>query len=514
MKPKLLPTIRSRLIMLVLACIVPASLMVVGLISYTYHQDRKQLIQGSMATVRAMMSAVDKDLAGVKTALLTLATSPHLTSNDLSAFYEQAQEVLQIQQANNILLIDPTFQQRLNTLRPFGSELPSITNPTIQQVFKTGQPVVTDLYLGNVAKQPIIAIAVPIFRNGKVAYVLAAAILSQRLSELLSQQRFSDGWVGAILDGTGTIVGRTRQMERFVGTKANPELIARMAEVAEDSLDSTTVDGVPVLSIFNRSTVSNWTVVIGIPSKVLINEVVYSLWWLVAGMLVLVLSSLALAWVIGSTISTSIQRLAAPALALGSGEAVTVPSLRFMETDEVGRALTRASQLLMASQHRANHDPLTGLANRALFDEILGHQLAICKRTKTNLSLAFIDLDGFKPVNDVHGHATGDDLLRMVAARLKTSIRESDLAARLGGDEFAVVFLHSGSESSQTIAAKLIGNLSAPYAIGSLTLVISASVGIAGYPEAGTSSEALSAHADAAMYDAKAVGRRQLASAS
>jgi diguanylate cyclase (GGDEF)-like protein len=488
--------------------------MVAGLIAYNYHQDRKQLVQVSIATVRAMVAAVDKDLAGVKTALLTLATSPHLTSNDLSAFYEQAQEVLQIQEANNILLIDPTFQQRLNTLRPFGSDLPSITNPAIQSVFKTGRPVVTDLYLGAVAKQPIIAIAVPIFRNGKVVHVLAAAILSQRLSGLLNQQRFTEGWVGAILDGTGTIVGRTRQAERFVGTRASPDLIARMAEVAEGSLDSTTVDGVPVISMFARSTLPDWKVVIGIPSKILINEVLFTLWWLVAGVLLLVVSSLALAWAIGSTISNSIHQLAAPALALGSGEAVTVPSLRLLETNEVGSALTRASRMLMASQHRANHDPLTGLANRALFDEILDHQLAICKRTKAPLSLVCIDLDGFKPVNDVHGHATGDELLCMVAARIRESIRASDLAARLGGDEFAVILLHAGLENSQTVAAKLKKILSAPYTIGPLSIVISASVGVAGYPEEGTSSEALAAHADRAMYAAKAAGRRPLAAVS
>lgn len=502
-----LPTIRSRLIMLVLACIVPATLMVLGLIAFNYRQDRKQLVQVSMATARAMVAAVDKDLEGVQTALLTLATSPHVSSDNLAAFYLQAQEVLRIQQANNVILVDPSFQQRLNTLRPFGSDLPSITNPTIQMVFKTKHPVVTDLYMGAVAKQPIVAVAVPIFRSGEVAYVLAAAILSERLSELLSQQRFADGWVAAILDGNGTIVGRTRQQERFVGTKASPDLIARMAKITEDALDSTTVDGVPVLSMFSKSAVSDWTVVIGIPSRILINDVLRTLRWLVAGMIALVLSSLALAWAIGSTISGSIRRLVAPALALGSGEAVTVPALHFMESDEVGRALTRASQLLMASQHRANHDPLTGLANRALFNEILGHQLAVSKRDKTSLSLAIIDLDGFKPVNDVHGHATGDRLLCQVAARLTDSIRESDLAARLGGDEFAVILIHSGLESSQAVAAKLIDNLSAPYTIGPLTLEISASVGVAGYPQAGTSIEALSARADAAMYDAKASGR-------
>ena len=180
------------------------------------------------------------------------------------------------------------------------------------------------------------------------------------------------------------------------------------------------------------------------PHQILTNELLHTLSWLVAGTAILLLSSLALAWAIGSKIARPIHELAAPALALGSGEAVTVPSLHLREADEVGRALTRASAMLMAAQHKANHDVLTGLANRALFDEILGHQLAICRRTKTNLAIVYIDLDGFKPVNDVHGHATGDEMLCMVATRLKAAIRESDLAARLGGDEFALILLHTG----------------------------------------------------------------------
>jgi diguanylate cyclase (GGDEF)-like protein len=221
-----------------------------------------------------------------------------------------------------------------------------------------------------------------------------------------------------------------------------------------------------------------------------------------------------LAWVIGSKIARPIHELAAPALALGSGAAVIVPSLHLREADEVGRALTRASAMLTAAQHRASHDVLTGLANRALFDEILGHQLAICKRTKTNLAVVNIDLDGFKPVNDGHGHATGDEMLCAVAARLKAVIRESDLAARLGGDEFALILLHAGMAAAETVAKKLIDSLSAPYAIGSQTLKISASIGIAVYPESGADAEALSQHADDAMYKAKAARKRGVAVAS
>src|ERR1700722_15246596 len=125
MRAKRIPTIRSRLILLVVACIAPASLMVVALLSYDYYQDRARLVQESTATARAIMSAVDRDMAGMQAALLALATSPHLASDDLSAFYDRAQQALKTQKADNIVVLDPSGQQLLNTLRPFGRKLPT-----------------------------------------------------------------------------------------------------------------------------------------------------------------------------------------------------------------------------------------------------------------------------------------------------------------------------------------------------------------------------------------------------
>jgi diguanylate cyclase (GGDEF)-like protein len=287
-----------------------------------------------------------------------------------------------------------------------------------------------------------------------------------------------------------------------------------MGEVTEDSFESATLEGIPVLTVFSRSAVSNWTVAIGIPIGYLTGELWHLLWWLVLGLTLLLLSSLALAWAIGGRISRSIHGLSGPALALGFGETVTVPPLHLKEADEVGRALIKASRMLQEAEHRAHHDMLTGLANRALFNEIVDHHAAICGRTGAPLAILYVDLDGFKAVNDAHGHATGDELLCAVAARLKEGIRSSDLAARLGGDEFAVVLVNTGMEAAATVVGKLADSLSLPYPIGQLTIEISASIGVAGYPDSGTSSEALLHSADRAMYEAKSGRKRQIAEAA
>ncbi len=497
-----------------MACVIPGALMVVGLISHNYHQGRAALIQASLATARAMVSTVDRELAGTRASLLALSTSQALEYDDFASFYERAKLVLKTQGASSIFLLDPTFQQRVNTLLPFGSKPPPTVDTGLRQVFKTGRPVTTDIFMAPISKKLLIAVGVPVFRGDTVAYVLGASILPERLTEILTQQRLSPDWVSAILDSTGTIVARTSQMERFVGTKGAPAMVARMAQVAEDSLETRSVEGIPVLIVFSRSALSNWTVAIGIPLAGITDELWQTLSWLVAGMAILLVSSLALAWAIGSKIARPIHELAAPALALGAGAAVTVPPLDLREADEVGKALTKASAMLRSAQHQASHDVLTGLANRALFDEILNHQLAICRRTQSNLAIIYIDLDGFKPVNDIHGHATGDDVLCMVAERLKGAIRESDMAARLGGDEFALILQQTGLAAAQKVAQKLIGGLSAPYAIGSLTLTLSASIGVAAYPDSGTTAETLSQHADEAMYKAKFASRRGYAVAS
>jgi diguanylate cyclase (GGDEF)-like protein len=161
-----------------------------------------------------------------------------------------------------------------------------------------------------------------------------------------------------------------------------------------------------------------------------------------------------------------------------------------------GEALDKASAMLSHAQHWANHDVLTGLANRELFKEILKQQLAVCERESGYLSVLYIDLDGFKGVNDAHSHATGDKLLRVVAERLKSGIREFDVAARLGGDEFSVLLLTAKAEEATLVAQKIVASLETLYQIEHLIIKISTSIGIASYPENGTTGKVLLHSAD------------------
>ena len=162
-------------------------------------------------------------------------------------------------------------------------------------------------------------------------------------------------------------------------------------------------------------------------------------------------------------------------------------------------------------QYLATHDQLTALPNRTLFQDRVQRALAVAQRENKQLALLYIDLDHFKPVNDRLGHSVGDQLLRAVAVRMNACVRESDTVARIGGDEF-VVLLPSIKSPADTLAVaqKIIQRLNESFEISNNIVTISASVGVAIYPDDGADESELSKHADAAMYRAKQSGRNTI----
>jgi diguanylate cyclase (GGDEF)-like protein/PAS domain S-box-containing protein len=169
--------------------------------------------------------------------------------------------------------------------------------------------------------------------------------------------------------------------------------------------------------------------------------------------------------------------------------------------------ITQRKQQSEREHHLAYHDVLTGLANRAAFRETEQKAISQAKRTQHMLATLFVDLDGFKPVNDRLGHHTGDQLLAAVAERLRGAVRQTDTIARFGGDEFAILVtdLQDGNVAV-ALARKLIDALAQPFALRGQQIRITASVGIALYPADGNDTETLLINADKAMYQAKCRG--------
>lgn len=174
---------------------------------------------------------------------------------------------------------------------------------------------------------------------------------------------------------------------------------------------------------------------------------------------------------------------------------------------DITETLKRQEQL-----HRmANYDPLTNLPNRHLFMTLAEQILSLSKRKNTKVIISFLDLDGFKEVNDLHGHEIGDRILKDVAGRLEKQLRQSDAIARIGGDEFVIVFSDiKDMDDVKPLYDRILLALKEPFKVGEISIIIGASIGAALYPDHGEEIEVLVRHADAAMYRSKANGRNRI----
>lgn len=184
-------------------------------------------------------------------------------------------------------------------------------------------------------------------------------------------------------------------------------------------------------------------------------------------------------------------------------------SARYSEEDGVRIGVARDVTALRQAEEKlrfiAHHDPLTGLANRLLFHERFESAMRAAHRHQTSLALLYLDLNDFKHINDAHGHATGDRVLRMIAGRLEGCVRETDTVARMGGDEFTVLL--TDIQSAEAVSEKveqIIAAVTAPLGAEFRNIKTpSCSIGVACYPADGEDADTLLNHADANMYRRK-----------
>ncbi len=280
--------------------VVPAALMALVLVSHLYGRERQHFVVDSISTARAALQAVDRELASIKIAANVLSTSAFLQSGNLSGFYAQAMSVVQQGTGHHVVLSEATGRQLVNTLAPPGGPLPKHGNPAqLHEVFANGRPVLSDVYAGGTPHQPLISVDVPVFRRGKIVYDLSIAVQTSRFTRLLNDQHLPANWVGVVFDSKGIIAGRTRDAAQFVGKSGAPELVRRVAEAPEGSLETTAADGTRLLTVFSRSPETRWAVAIGIPAQELNGELGQSPWLFVVGAGLFIFASLGVVWLIG-----------------------------------------------------------------------------------------------------------------------------------------------------------------------------------------------------------------------
>lgn len=190
----------------------------------------------------------------------------------------------------------------------------------------------------------------------------------------------------------------------------------------------------------------------------------------------------------------------------------TVAPIRDNEGNYTGavnvfRDVSEAREASRLLRHVAQHDPLTGLPNRVLLGDRIGRAIASADRHSGRVAVLYLDLNGFKGINDTRGHAVGDQLLKSVTTRLLACVRDCDTVSRLGGDEFVILLTELNSaEDAATTAGRVMGSLAVPHHVEGAHLTVTAAVGISLYPDDARSTAQLLSHGDAAMYEAKTNG--------
>ncbi|WP_229503778.1 PAS domain-containing protein [Massilia putida] len=336
-----LPSIRAKLVTLVLACALPILLGYLVFATDADKRERAHVAEDAEMIARALAAAVDRDLANGETAARTLANQAALADGDLAAFHTAVRRLLRPEfPAYAVAVSAPGGAVLLDTRHTFGSVLPARGNEAdIRTVFNTGDTVTSGLHRGDATQPWVISIAVPVWRDGKVAYALTVELRPRRLQELLASQTLPPHWSALVFDNHRRLVAFRAHTEHAIGDPMRPELARALAGAPVGIVELVDHGPQPMYSAYARTLGHDWAVAIGFPRhaarELLGPDPATTLAWIA----VMLAISLGLAWRIGDSIARSVRALTEPAAALGRGEALVIPPLAIREAASVARAL-------------------------------------------------------------------------------------------------------------------------------------------------------------------------------
>ena len=345
--------LRSHLILLVLAAVLPLLLFATVLVWQEIEQQRSELDDSMLRTARALTLLVDREVGIAQAVLQTLGESEFLDSGDLRSFYDLAVRTTKNRAGSWIALFDASGRDLINTLRPFESDLhnrntgaaagPDETYPdlTIGKPIRHGVPEISDVFLSRIKNQPVVSILMPVWRNNKPHYTLKMVLEPIIFIELFRQQRLPHGWVAGLLDRKGISIARMVRPEK-VGTRASPELLRQIPNSDEGVGSGRTQEGMAVYHAFARSKVTGWVTVTGVSQSLANAPFRKTLYQLAGGGVLLVLLSLAIALWLSKKLAKPITALADAAELIQRGENVQIGDSGVHEVSRLRHALFEA----------------------------------------------------------------------------------------------------------------------------------------------------------------------------
>ncbi|MES2899212.1 MAG: response regulator [Pseudomonadota bacterium] len=317
---------------------------IIGFAALTYDsfkRERGSLLEDAHRMAQSLLMSVERDLQTAETAARALASSPSLAAGDLKAFHAQARSILRPElSATAFVLSDAEGRQLMNTRLAFGLALPANANAEmIRRAFKTGDATTSDLSRSSAAHPWVASVDVPVYRDGEVIYILSAQLGPERLRSLIDDLDLPRHWIAGILDSKHTFVARSINAEKYIGRSSTAQLQNALNESNGGAAEMTTLEGLRMLTVFSRSPERRWSATLGVPRDAAYEALRGSISNVVLSVAALLTIGFITAWIIGGKIGRSVRALRTPAVALGRGEAVTIPRLDIREAAEVGEAL-------------------------------------------------------------------------------------------------------------------------------------------------------------------------------
>jgi PAS domain S-box-containing protein len=345
-----LPSIRSQIALLVLACALPTVIGFGAVVGQFYTRERNTLKEDTQQAARMVAAAVDRDLVQSEGAIFALAGSPSVRAGDMGALRLQAGALLSPQfPASQFLLSDAAGKAVLHVGAPLPDTLNPINNAQrLAPLFSHGRPQLSVVVVEGSA---LLAVDVPVFVDGRIAYGMTALLKPDRLARILQDEKISSAQAMTLYDGDGNIVAQAGGPRLLLGHAADPQLRAQLRQAPEALLETEDASGTPVYLGLSRAPVSGVTAAIATPQAQALEDLLSAITLIALTMAAVLLAGFSLAWSVGGRIARSVRDLVGPAQALASGTPFSMPQMTFREAESVAQAFQALRGDLQRHQH-------------------------------------------------------------------------------------------------------------------------------------------------------------------